>query len=72
LSDVQKIPAPMEFIENHILLLTEMRKMNSALSSNTQASVDESTRVALFLVFQKNYNLLLNTYSAIEQMLATN
>lgn len=72
ISSVKAIPVPIEFIENHILLLNNMRKMSSALSRTTDRAVEESTRIALFLVFQKNYNSLLNTYSAMEKMLATN
>lgn len=72
ISSVKAIPVPIEFIENHILLLNNMKKMSSALSRTTDKAVEESTRIALFLVFQKNYNSLLNTYSAMEKMLATN
>lgn len=72
ITSLKSVPVPTQFIEGHLLLLNNMKKMSEALSKNVFGPTDQSTRIALFLVFQKNYNLLVNNYDTLQRMFAVN
>lgn len=70
ISNLKATPVPPEYIENHLLLLNDLKRMSGAISKNVFGPLDQSTRIALFLVFQKNYNLLVNNYDTMQRMFA--
>lgn len=70
--NLKALPVPIAFIENHLLLLNNLKIMSESLSKTVFGVTDQSTRIALFFVFQKNYNLLVNNYDTMQRMFATN
>ncbi len=72
IADLKAVPVPMEYIESHLSLLNDLKRMSGAISKNVFGPLDQSTRIALFLVFQKNYNLLVNNYDTMQRMFAVN
>ena len=72
ISNLKVLPVPVPFIENHLLLLNNLKIMSESLSKTVFGVTDQSTRIALFFVFQKNYNLLVNNYDTMQRMFATN
>ncbi len=70
--NLKALPVPVAFIENHLLLLNNLKIMSESLSKTVFGVTDQSTRIALFFVFQKNYNLLVNNYDTMQRMFATN
>ena len=71
-TELKSLPVPNDFIESHLLLLNDLKRMSEALSKSVFGPSDESTRIAIFLVFQKNYNLLVNNYNTMQRMFAVN
>lgn len=72
ITNLKALPVPVAFIENHLLLLNNLKIMSESLSKTVFGVTDQSTRIALFFVFQKNYNLLVNNYDTMQRMFATN
>ena len=71
-TELKALPVPNDFIEGHLLLLNDLKRMSESLSKSVFGPTDQSTRIALFLVFQKNYNLLVNNYDTMQRMFAVN
>lgn len=72
ITNLKALPVPTPFIENHLLLLNNLKIMSESLSKTVFGVTDQSTRIALFFVFQKNYNLLVNNYDTMQRMFVAN
>jgi hypothetical protein len=72
IAELKTLPVPNDYIEGHLLLINNLRRMSEALSKSVFGPTDQTTKIALFLVFQKNYNSLINNYDTMQRMFVVN
>lgn len=67
LSALLKMPVPLRFADIHLSLVNSITHMSRALEK-ASIPTDASTKYALFLVFQKNWNMSVQTATALAAM----
>lgn len=68
-NDLLQMPVPLRLSENHLILLNAVTHLQGALKSQNSATTDQTDLYAMFLVFQKNLNLAIQSATALDAML---